>query len=250
MADLPSTVDRELLLEGSVNFRDLGGLTARTGAVVRAGRLFRSDALARLTSADLERLAGLRISTLIDLRTVDEITRTGPSPLLNHGAAHLHLSILDGDVTTREYDPDRTLGALYEEMLRTAGRRFRAIFETLAEPERLPAVVHCTAGKDRTGVTVALVLRLLGIPDELIVADYAITDRNIARLIESRRRAGQPISSVRVPEQFMRAVPETMETFLATIDDTWGSVDSYLDFIAVSPATRTAIRENLLSPAA
>lgn len=238
--------DREHALEGSVNFRDLGGLETRDGHAVRRGTFFRSDALARLTEADLEQLRELGIATMVDLRTDDELRRYGVSPLREHGVRHVHLPLLEQTNEPEEFEPDLSLGDLYIRMLERASARVRMLFEAFADAGNLPAVVHCTAGKDRTGLTVALVLQLLGVDESSIVADYAMTDRNMARLIESRREEGQPISQVQVPEHYMRAVPETMEYFLATLDERWGSVHGYLDEIGVDVTTRDAVRANLL----
>ncbi|HYH11373.1 MAG TPA: tyrosine-protein phosphatase [Thermomicrobiales bacterium] len=241
--------NRELTLEGSANFRDLGGLETRDGQVVRSATLFRSDALAYLTAADLDLLGAIGIASMIDLRTADELERYGLSPLREHGVRHIHLPLIERTGDPADFNRDLTLSDFYVRILEHAGDRVRRIFETLAEPSNLPSVVHCTGGKDRTGIAVALVLRLLNVPDAMIVADYAMTDRNMARLVESRRAAGQPISHVNVPEHFMRAVPETMEYFLVTLDNRWGSIHGYLDAIEIDVAVRDAVRSNLLAPA-
>lgn len=243
------TIDRELSLEGSANFRDLGGLRTGDGGAVRAGRLFRSDALHGLTAADLERIAHLAIRTLIDLRSPAEIAASGPSPLLDRGARHLHWPIFSRDVTKEEFTPTDSLGELYATMLERGTERLGLLFETLAEADSLPAVIHCAAGKDRTGVVSAIVLRTLGVPDTTIVADYAVTDRNMARLVAQQQAAGRPISDVRVPEHFMRAVPETMETFLATLDARHGSIAGYLAHAGIRDEVIAAVRNQLLEPA-
>jgi protein-tyrosine phosphatase len=241
-------LDREVRLEGSVNFRDLGGLQTTDGRIVRSGRLFRSDALHRLTSADLESIAHLTIATLIDLRSPKELERSGPSPLLERGARHIHMPIFTGDVTADEVREESTLEELYVKMLERGTDKFGLVFEILATGEDLPAVIHCAGGKDRTGVVTALVLRALGVPDPAIVADYAITDRNMARLIEQFRASGHPVSEMRVPDHYMRAVPETMETFLRTVDETYGSTTGYLAHAGIDGQVVSRLRDQLLEP--
>jgi protein tyrosine/serine phosphatase len=245
----PETINRELSLEGSVNFRDLGGLLTTDNRRTRAGRLFRSDALHRLTNADLDILSELRIATLIDLRSQSELERSGPSPLLDRGTRHLHLPLFSSDTSPAAIDPALTLGDLYVSMLERGTDRIRMIFEILADGRDLPAVVHCAAGKDRTGVVTALILRSIGIADITIVEDYALTDRNMMRLIEQMQASGQPLSGMRVPDHYMRAVPETMELFLKTVDDTYGSTSGYLTHAGVDAPVIAAVRDQLLQPA-
>lgn len=250
MTDTDMTaIDRELSLEGSVNFRDLGGLPTTDDRRTQAGRLFRSDALHRLTNADLDILSDLGIATMIDLRSESELEKSGPSPLLDRGTRHLHLPLFSSDTSPEAIDPALTLGDLYVRMLERGTGRIRAIFEILANGQHLPAVIHCAAGKDRTGVVTALVLRSIGVADITIVEDYALTDRNMMRLIEQMRTSGQPLSSMRVPDHYMRAVPETMELFLRTVDDTYGSTIGYLAHAGIDRPVIAAVRDQLLEPA-
>lgn len=245
----PETIDRELSLEGSVNFRDLGGLPTTDDRRTRAGRLFRGDALHRLTNPDLDILSELRIATLIDLRSDSELEKSGPSPLLERGTRHLHLPLFSSDTSPEAIDPALTLGDLYVRMLERGTDRIRMIFQILANGRNLPTVVHCAAGKDRTGVVTALILRSIGVADITIVEDYALTDRNMIRLIERMRATGQPLSSLRVPDHYMRAVPETMEVFLRSVDDTYGSTSGYLAHVGIDAPVIAAVRDQLLEPA-
>lgn len=239
---------RELTLEGSVNFRDLGGLVTRDGQRVRTGYVYRSDALHGLTAADMERLASLRIALLVDLRAATEIERSGPSPLVAGGSRVLHAPIMRQEGAPRDLDPETRMEILYAGMLEGGRDTFGEIFTALAGEDNLPAVIHCAAGKDRTGVTVALLLRLLGVPDEVIVLDYTLTDRNMARLIERLRISGVVSTDVAYPAHFYRAAPETMDTFLASLDDTWGSAEAYLTDAGVSRDHVETLRNRLLEP--
>ncbi len=241
---------RELTLEGSVNFRDLGGLLTSNGQRVRTGYVYRNDALHGLTAADMERLATLRIALLVDLRAVTEIERSGPSPLVADGSRVLHAPIMRQEGAPRELDPETRMEILYGSMLADGRDSFGEIFAALADQANLPAVIHCVAGKDRTGVTMALLLRLLGVPDDAIVRDYAVTDRNMARLLDRLRQSATISTDVTYPAHFYRAAPETMEAFLASLDHTWGSADAYLTGAGVTPNHIETLRHRLLEPAA
>lgn len=246
MADR-DTINRELSLEGSINFRDLGGLRTADGRPVRTGHLFRSDALHRLTASDIDILSRLEIATLIDLRSPVEIELSGPSPLLERGTRHLHMPVFSRDLSLDDITPDSTLGDLYMRMLELGTGGVGLLFETLSQEEHFPAIIHCAAGKDRTGIVSALILRALGVPDETIVADYALTDRNIMQLVQRMQASGQSFST-QVPDDMIRAVPETMETFLRSLDETYGSTTGYLDHAGVQQDVINAVRDQLLEP--
>lgn len=241
------TINRELSLEGSMNFRDLGGLQTSDGQKVRTGRVFRSDALHRLTARDIAVLSRLEIATLIDLRSPAEIEQSGPSPLLEHGARHLHMPVFSRDLSPHDISPDSTLGDLYITMLEMGTSGVGMLFETLSQEGRLPAVIHCAAGKDRTGIVSALVLRALDVPDATIVADYALTDRNMMQLIQGMQALGHSFPT-QVPDTMLRAVPETMETFLRSLDEMYGSTPGYLRHAGVQPGVISAVRDQLLEP--
>ncbi len=237
----PSPNPREVTLEGSLNFRDLGGLETRSGGRIRRRRIFRSDALHLLTEGDLAVLAELGIATLIDLRGKDETERTGPSPLLGHGTRVAQVALLDPVAQTIVPDFTIALDVDYALMLNRARAGFGRAFVALAEEDSLPAVIHCASGKDRTGVTVALLLRVLEVPDEAIARDYAITDRNMARIL-----ARDPANAARFPDHWHRAAPETMLRLLTTLDAQFGSAEDYLLGAGVSPSQLAAIRQRVL----
>lgn len=240
---------RELKLEGSVNFRDLGGLETVSGATIRPGRVFRSDALHGLTPADLDLLADFGLTMLVDLRDIREIEQSGPSPLIDHGVRHFHAPLMPS--TGQREMPDPTLGmdVLYGSMLERARPQFGIIFQALAETENLPAVIHCAAGKDRTGVTVALLLRLLEVPDDVIVLDYALTDRNMERLMARLVASGYQPTDVQYPAHYMRAEATTMQRFLQAMDVTFGTAEDYLTAAGLSANQIASIRVHLLEQA-
>ena len=173
---------RRLELEGAWNFRDLGGYRARDGRRLRWRRLFRADGLDRLTATDLEQIERLRLRTVIDLRTGDEVARgrlattagrgrlvpppdarrpSAPGPL-----RHLDRPVRRPSSTSAWSPPPPTTVA--------------AFLAWSATRHRYPLVFHCFAGKDRTGILTALVLGLLGVADDDIAADYALSGRGHA----------------------------------------------------------------------
>jgi protein-tyrosine phosphatase len=246
--------ERRIRLQGSYNFRDIGGYPAADGQTVRWERLYRSDALFRLTPDDLEALRPLGLTTLIDLRTHAEIERTGPSPLLDaHGAVIRHHPFLNDPVDADDPNALPDLSELYAGLLETGAETIRGVFDTLANTATYPAVIHCAVGKDRTGIMVSILLRSLGVDDATIAADYAITETNFADLIAWLTATGNTellaqINSVR-PE-ILAAPAGTMREFLGLIDSRFGGTDQLLADAGVQPGTRDELRAHLLEPLA
>ena len=193
-------MERHVDLEGCHNFRDLGGYPTRDGRQLRWRVLFRSDALHHLTPADVARLRGeIGLGDVVDLRSSGEIAIDGRGRLAAEDVRIHHLPLFDGEGTvSADLGARITLCDRYFLMTEHAKRPIARVIQTLAEAEG-PAVYHCAAGKDRTGVISAVLLGLLGVADELIVADYAATRKNldaiVARLMAERglpEHAGEP----------------------------------------------------------
>lgn len=178
-----------LNLEGVENFRDIGGYSAGNGAVVRWGRLFRSGHLTNMSEFDCQQLAPLNISSIFDLRSRGE---RKSFPTHWHGAEQpetftinlqdddtnpvndLFEQIMAGDISREEVVAHMLED--YASMPFEYAPILRQLFEKLSEPGPSAIVVHCTAGKDRTGCAVALVLSLLGIPPAKITEDYLLSN--------------------------------------------------------------------------
>lgn len=240
---------RTIRLEGAFNMRDIGGLPTADSLTVRRGRIFRADSLSALTDADMATLAPLGLRTVIDLRTRHEAERQGGSRIISEQRArHLHLPILEGNINDQGIAVrPPTLAHLYADMVANDGSVFATIFRTLADDAQLPAVIHCTAGKDRTGVTIALLQLLLNVPDDVIVADYAATDGNMPAMIAFTRTLGREVGRG-APPHFVRAEAATMTTFLQVFAETHGSAADYLTAQGVSVENLAALRERLLQP--
>lgn len=183
-------------LEGARNFRDLGGYETRSGQAVRRGQVFRSDRLSALTDADVEQLDGLGIRTVIDLRYDTEV-REHPSRLWAGVEQHVNVPmagelskersfldrVLDGEVTEITVDD---VAQSYLDMLEVHSADFARVLRLVLEGE--PALFHCTAGKDRTGLTAMLLLRVAGVADEVILDDFERSNEHRAehRIAELR----------------------------------------------------------------
>jgi protein-tyrosine phosphatase len=256
--------ERRLPLEGALNFRDLGGYLTSDGRRVRWGRLFRADSLAGLTSNDLRYLSALDIQLICDFRSEQE--RTDDPSQYDSGA----LNIMNLPVSAEGVDPRlmrrkiRTGGVVQLELERTMQDSYRlfvtefsddwaAMFRYLSEAQNLPAVVHCTKGKDRTGFASALVLLALGVPQETVFEDYLLTNRYLAGFRSFVLRWVPVYSFFRTDPDDLLPLLEARRSYLQgslnAIVDLYGSVDQYLEQgLGLSPARREQLRVNLLTP--
>ncbi len=238
--------DRFVALDGCVNFRDLGGYPARDGLRVRRGLLYRSDALHDLTDADVRRVRdALGVRTVIDLRSSAEIASDGVGPLPQPPVRRHHLPLFEGgEIPTRP--TPRPLDELYGLMLRFAREPIvRAIDAIAASAD--PAVFHCAAGKDRTGVIAAVVLGILGVPDEHVIDDYAFTRKSIDRIV-ARLRASESYQHIvdELPPDTLHAEPETMERLLAHARGEYGGLRAWALGAGVEASTVAALERRLL----
>jgi protein-tyrosine phosphatase len=239
---------RNLGFSATYNFRDVGGYPGLDGRTVRWRRLFRSDALHRLGEADAETFAALGVRTVIDLRRPHEIERYGRvaerygldyrNPVLKHvdwdGIEH------PADVAHERWLADRYLNFAED------GREgLLASLQVIADPEAAPVIVHCMAGKDRTGTVCALALSLLGVSDEDIAADYALTTSAMERLT-AYLLTTHP-ESVRGNEHMFDSPEGAMLMFLSDLRALHGSVEDYVREIGLTDAEVAAMRGHLLS---
>ncbi|MDA8356023.1 MAG: tyrosine-protein phosphatase [Actinomycetota bacterium] len=240
--------ERHVALDGAVNFRDIGGYRAHDGRRVRWRRVFRADGLSGLTAHDREVVGRLGIVTVIDLRTTVEL-ESGKFPDGEIPVRFHHLPLLDAvpDAERFEMAPGM-LAAQYQEIAHDAGPRIADALAILADPRNLPAVVHCTAGKDRTGVLVAVVLGLLGVPDATIVDDYALSGEAMDRLrrkLVDRYPEGRTF--IEEANELFSAAPATMADLLSSLRRRHGSFEGYGRHIGVPAETIAMLRAALLT---
>ena len=243
--------DRQMGFSGSFNFRDLGGYATTDGRTIKWRTLFRADAVHRLPDEELDRLADVGLRTVIDLRTVPEV-ESGHLHDPSRNITHVHLDVLGEVWKPKDLDPGAdarvVLGDLYVHMLDIGAPALSGAFRTLAEADNLPAVFHCAAGKDRTGVLAAMVLSAIGVSDHVIIADYAISGRNmdqlLVRLQEERPEALTAMNEQ--PSAYLAAPPEAMARLLEHVNTEYGSMTGYVRSIGVDTDAIEALASSLL----
>lgn len=243
--------DRHHPFEGCFNFRDIGGYPAAEGRRVRWGRYFRAGRQDRMTSGDLERLGELGVRTQVDLRRPDEVREQGRGPLGNLGADYHNIAVIpEGgtDQLSRLVGDTGISGRRYLGYLEFGPESWVRMFELFADAASQPLVVHCTAGKDRTGVSTAFLLSVLGVDRALIEADYGLTNRDVPRQADFlERTTGLPAGLDRQALIRLAGIPEeAMGEFLDGLDARWGGPVAYLRSIGISDATLDAVRDAFL----
>lgn len=278
---LSNPPSRHFELDGPVNFRDLGGYPVRDGRTVRWRTIFRSDGLHTLSTTDLALLVDqLGLSSVIDLRSGDEVEKVGRGPLGETELVLHHIPIFD---ETRRLADRLTgglvIGDMYVQMIEAAAPRFVQALEIIARTDS-PLVFHCAAGKDRTGLLGAILLDLLGVDDDDIAEDYAHSARSIDRLKErwaasaaaakaaqaaksgegdspSTTRAGRSLppgiprlprgaEGRRIADELLSARPATILALLGTMRDRFGSVGEWAAAHGFSEGDATRLRDRLL----
>lgn len=243
---------RFVALDGAFNFRDLGGLPTLDGGATRPGVMFRSDALHHLVPGDVDRLTELGMRTIIDLRSAVELDRTGRGPLEDTDMQWLHAPLSHGDAAAGRVLPpalaEGDLGRHYVESLAERTETLAEVIAHLASPENLPAVFHCTAGKDRTGMVAALVLSLVGVSDDVIVHDYTLTDDRMVLVMERIRASGDfPEPVTPMLERVGRAEAASMETFLGAVRATHGDAQGWARDAGLSDDTLASLHAVLVT---
>jgi hypothetical protein len=210
---------RWVRMEGLDNVRDVGGLPLRGGGTTRPGQLLRSANLRHVTPADVAHLVdefGLRL--VIDLRTAREIDRDGVTAVAAAGVETVALSFIpeDGSALPETGDDTDPLLRSYLGYLVDRTENVVEAVRLLGGPDAGPALVHCAAGKDRTGVLVALVLDAVGVEREAVVADYALS----AEQVEAMWRRWTTAAGTPMPDDLTPHLPraEVIETVLARLD--------------------------------
>lgn len=212
-----------LEIEGVDNFRDVGGLTAQ-GGVVRHGVLFRSGQLSGLTPRGITELQ-CRVRHIVDLRGHDELLAE-PTQIKTPSTTYLPLFL---GSTLSFIRADTTLGDLYLRLVEECGERLVEAIRIIGRG--VPTLVHCTIGKDRTGVTIALALAAVGTARAEIVADYAATESALP--VERTQRIAAYLRSVHPDALHVTALTSqspayVMRELLEYIDERWGSAADYL----------------------
>ena len=248
------TAERQVPLEGAVNFRDLGGYRSSDGLRVKWGRVFRSDGLARLTTTDQAILRQIGIRLVCDFRTPGEVEKSPDR--LPDGARWLHLPIVHGEfdsIAALERMGRGDISWLTDDfMVNGYIRNIDEIAETwgtvlnhLSRPEGRPMVFHCTGGKDRAGVCAALILLALDVPEETVIYDHGLSNIYIAKLLD---KIYEYIRYIGIdPEKvapYFTAPRECIVSMLNHLHQTYGSATNYLNTRAgVSQETLALLKQ-------
>lgn len=251
-ADESGPAGTRLPLEGVLNLRDLGGYRTAAGRPLRTGRVFRADALGQATEHDVAAITGLGVRFVCDLRDDEEVARQPDR--LPAGVRYERVPILVNpsvlaDYTATGFDWGAyRIDRMYIDMLDRCAASFRAVFAWLAQIDVYPFIFHCSGGKDRTGMVAALLLRVAGVPDAAIVADYALSERYIRpKVAEFRERLRRDGRDPRGAEKLFHSPPAAMVTALTYLDERYGSTERYLAGAGVPPADLAAVRRALLA---
>ncbi len=257
----PQTINPRVLdaaVEGAVNLRDLGGYRTAEGLVVRSGRVFRSGMMHTITPAGLAALRdAIGIRTVVDLRNAQELEADGISPFEDYGIAWRNAPIGGETVTTPEERRERVREYVanmvdwceaYVRMTERNASAFRDLFEAMADAPSVPLAFHCSGGRDRTGVGAALLLSSLGVDDETIALDYALTGDLLQPHVDRFQRQMEAVGMTRESwARLLETSAEDMRRFLAYLREEHGGAEAYLRTSGVPEAAFEAARGHLLT---
>jgi protein-tyrosine phosphatase len=243
------STERRLDWEALANARDLGGYPTIDGGAIRGGALVRSDSLSSLSHLGREALVAYGVRTIVDLRMPEEVERApGPfSSAGDHGVSYRNVSFVDPAV-----EPPTDVVSLaedYRRMLARFGPQVAAVVRAVAGAGDGGVLVHCAAGKDRTGLIVALLLGALGVAPEVIAEDYALTAERLRAEEERWLDEGPGTRAEREATlERVRARPEVMLEVLAHIDERYGGAAGYLTAVGVAPEDLERLRDRFVEP--
>ncbi len=237
IASVPATdADRDLHLQGALNGRDLAGLQGSHGSIP-ADRVLRTGQLSALTAADKDTLARHQVKLDLDLRTPPEVRRQPDAIASDPRFTYENVSLVGNEET--DLSTIIPLGGWYVEMLAKKQPEFRQVFQRIAAQKDGAVLVHCTAGKDRTGMVIAILLDLAGVDRAIIVQNYALSAKNIAPM------AGPIIAKDPKLAPVLASPPADMSRFLEALDGQYGGARSYLHTIGVTDAEVQALSSRM-----
>lgn len=236
-------------LTGFSNFRDGGGLPTATGRL-RTQRLLRSDQPSALDAQDVDYLRDLPLHTVVDLRSETEVLMS-PSPFKAKGFNVVRHGIEAGSPTSM-LEGHITIDLMYSEMLEKGGKAFAEAVEALAQGVELgAALVHCTAGKDRTGITIAMIQQMLGVEDDAIVQSYSLTQQNLdgtwkAQKVELVSKLMGEHMAKKIEPIMVDSPPEAIQKVLDHLETEFGGAKGYLVEHGMDHSAEEILRDQLL----
>lgn len=255
---------RLLNFEGVSNFRDLGGYTTDTGKTVKWGKLYRAANFAETSRADQQVLDRLHLHALVDFRSSAEKEEEPNQLPKKPGYLIVEIPTMDGgdnsvseEIMARfesgdfsDFDPDAFMVEANRQFATTFTPQFREFIGVVQQAKGEPVVWHCSAGKDRTGFAAAILLRILGVPEDVVIQDYILSreyalaarqkELTLVRILKGEEAADKLQILLGVEEPWLQAAFDT-------IDETYGSFDNYVsEALGLSDEDVTALRAELL----
>lgn len=243
---------RDVAAPGFRNLRDVGGYPLVTGGVTRWRKLLRGDFPFESTTATLDALRGVPVGVVVDLRGPEEIA-THPSPFADGGMRICSEPVFEG--SAESFVAKRfSLEQMYRHLVLRSGSAFARVAGTVAQQEPTATLVHCTAGKDRTGVAIALILSAVGVDRGAVIADYADTERHFGRAWTAQRIAvlqrHHTVDLGEVVDLLSASPAEAIGSALELVDQKWGSPERYLRAHGLERDELASLRERLIEPCA
>ncbi|MER7462866.1 tyrosine-protein phosphatase [Streptomyces sp. NPDC097981] len=243
--------DRLVKLEGTVNFRDAGGYRTTTGQWVKMGEVYRSDALNKLTGADLAKLRRLRVKTVFDLRMADE--RTKDADKVPAGATYTVADVFagSGSFQAMPKSPAEAVKAMVDAEKAMVGadggrKAYSQVFEGLERDRDRAVLFHCTAGKDRTGWANATLLTALGVPSDIVMADY-LASNDYRKAANDAVLSHLPAQQAAVYKPMLDVHPEYLNSGYDEVKAEYGTFDRYLkDGLGVDARELKQLKKDLL----
>jgi protein-tyrosine phosphatase len=257
--------ERVIDLDGTSNTRDIGGYVNGDGDVVRWRQILRSDRLSELTPEDFRKLEAIGVKTVIDLRTEREQQRDPTVWVGEHPPRILHFPIGDARnewfsaqrrlLKSNRFTEDESLQhmvAAYRMIAEEGAESLRQTMDVVLDSSNWPVLIHCSAGKDRSGVAIALILEALGVDRATIMDDFLLTNevghaRQKAAWLEKERSStrglgrgrGGPSAEAWFP--IVGVEPEMLNAFYADVDEIYGSMEAFLNSVGIDAAARHSL---------
>ena len=256
-------------LKGTTNTRDIGGYQTGDMSTLRQGQIIRSDKLSKLTANDFQKLEEIGLKTVIDLRTQKEHDESPTVWKGDNPPRFFHFPVGDSKnewftaqrkmMKRNRFTQEQSLEHMtegYRMILEEGTSSYRKLMEVVLDEANWPVLIHCNAGKDRSGVAVALILEALGVEYETIMEEYLLTNK-ISRIQDKAVFLSKQSKNSSRGNRFSKGTPPSawlpivgvdasmLETFYAGVDEKYGSMDAFLTELGVDQKARRALAASL-----
>lgn len=236
--------------QGLVNLRDLGGLPLDGGGQTQSGVLFRSESLQEATEQDAEMLvSGYRIGTIVDLRSARETVTEGRGPLAGASVTYVNVPLNPAPVdlaTVTRMQPGELTATVYRAFADDPQGGLRRVFQLLPELLSTPTLIHCAAGKDRTGLVAAMALEIAGVRRDAVIADYLVSESNNHLVNEMLSRSPRYRAHMtKVHPEFYEVHEQAITAYLESLDRDFGGVHGWARSMGISDQHLERISEHM-----